>query len=141
MANPGGRQSPNACFIDCLAALRRRIAVGDDVAAPKLLSFYVDTPTGRIGHTVLVFGADHIRKAVDPARSPLPVPLPTGLEGDPKATSRYLRGGEVAAARELPVVLPPGFGDNQRLAGLTPGMGACAASRLSTGEPVHQSLM
>jgi hypothetical protein len=132
---------PNACFIDCLAALRQRIAAGAEVAAPSLLSFYVDTPTGRMGHTVLVFGAGHAREAVDPIRSPVPVPLPPGLEGDPKAISRYLRGGEVAVARELPVVLPPGLGERQRLVGLPSCAGVCGASRLSAGEPAHQSLM
>lgn len=132
---------PNACFLDCLAALRRRRAAGAEAASPRLLSYYVDTPMGRLGHTVLVFGEGSAQAAVDPARSIQPVPLPPALEGDPKAISRYLRGGEVAAARELPIVLPAGFGDIPRLAHSAPCSGFAEASRLSTGTPVHQSLM
>ena len=132
---------PNACFLDCLAALRKRIAAGAEAAAPRLVSYYVDTPTGRLGHTILVFGEGRARLAVDPVRSPLPMPLPPGLDRDPKAISRYLRGGEVAAARELPVALPIGYGGGARLAACAPSPGVSGSSRLSPGEPAHQSLM
>jgi len=97
-ANP-----PNACFIECMAALRRRVAGGFEAEAPRLLSYYVDTPVGRLGHTVLLFGTRGGQAALDPERSDRTVMLPDSLGPDPRSLARYLRGGEVAAARMLPV--------------------------------------
>jgi hypothetical protein len=119
-AAPSGVSPPNACFIDCVAALRKRVAFGAEAAAPLLLSYYADTPSGRRGHTVLLFGAAGAEEALDPARSPEPVRLPSELGGDPRAISRYLRGGAVAAARELPLRLPPAPGAGWRCAELPP---------------------
>jgi hypothetical protein len=121
-AAPSGVSPPNACFLDCVAALRRRAASGAEAATPRLLTFYADTPAGRRGHTVLLFGAGGAEQALDPARSPAPVALPAGLGGDPRAISRYLRGGEVAAARELPLRLPPAPGAGWRWAERPPGL-------------------
>jgi hypothetical protein len=94
---------PNGCFVESVAALVRRIAVGGEADAPRLLSYYVDTPAGRRGHTVLVFNARGCLSAIDPELSERPVEFPAYLGADPRSLSAYLRGGPVAAARMLPI--------------------------------------
>ncbi len=103
---PGSRRPPNACFVESVAALLRRLAVGDEAASPRLLSYYVDTRYGRLGHTVLVFGTASGLAAIDPEASGLPERLPAELGADPRAISAYLRGGPVAAARTIPLGCP-----------------------------------
>ncbi len=115
------RSPPNACFIDCVAALRQRRLAGAAAEAPRLLFYYIDTPVGRIGHTVLLFGAGGAQEALDPVRSPSPVALPDPLVGDPRSISRYLRGGEVASARVLRIEAPARPGGGARWAVLPAG--------------------
>jgi len=96
-----------------VAALRARIASGGEADAPRLLSYYVNTPTSRLGHTVLLFGAGGGLAALDPERSEKPVVIPASLGADPRSVARYLRGGFVSAARVLPIgavgrTQPPG---------------------------------
>jgi len=104
---------PNACLIECVAALRRRIAVGEEAGSPRLLFFYVDTPNGRLGHTVLLIGSGAGLTAVDPAKPEDPIRLPAYLGANARSVSRYLRGGEVASARILPIGAP---GETRRAA-------------------------
>jgi hypothetical protein len=96
----------NACFVESVAALNRRIASGGEAASPSLLSYYVDTPQGRLGHTVLLFGTSAGLSAIDSDDSSRTVLLPADLGADPRAVSAYLRGGPVAAARTIPIVCP-----------------------------------
>jgi hypothetical protein len=112
---------PNACFIDCVAALRRRALAGAESSSPRLLFYYIDTPAGPLGHTVLLLGEGASQEALDPARSPSPVRLPAPLEGDPRLISRYLRGGEVASARVLRIETPASPGGGARWASLPAG--------------------
>jgi hypothetical protein len=100
---PAALIPPNACFIECVAALKRRIAAGEGVDAPRLLSYYVDTPHGRLGHTVLLFDSRSGLAALDPERSETPVMIPGALGPDSRSLARYLRGGAIAAARVLPI--------------------------------------
>lgn len=74
----GGRSwLPNGCFVECVAWLQRRIALGDPVAAARLLAFYENGRNGPRGHTVLLFedaGGEWVfDPAVDnrPRRSPV----------------------------------------------------------------------
>ncbi len=97
------RRPPNACFVESVAALLRRLEVGDEAASPMLLSYYVDAQGRRLGHTVLVFGTAGGLSAIDPEVSDRPVNLPAGLGGDPRALSAYLRGAPVAAVRTIPL--------------------------------------
>jgi hypothetical protein len=97
---------PNACFIESVAALFRRVAVGGEAASPRLLSYYVYTPSGSRGHTVLIFKEGDGLAALDPEFSDRPVHLPSILGEDPKAWSTYLWGGPVASARTLAVESP-----------------------------------
>jgi hypothetical protein len=94
---------PNACFVESVAALLRRLAVGGEAASPRLLSYYVDTPGGRLGHTVLIFGTAAGLSAIDAEASDKPVSLPAELGTDPRILSAYLRGAPVAAARTIPI--------------------------------------
>jgi hypothetical protein len=105
-AAPPGRRPPNACFVESVSELLRRLAVGGEAASPRLLSYYVDTRFGRLGHTVLVFGTDSGLEAVDPEASNRPQILPAELGADPRALSAFLRGGPVADARMIPIACP-----------------------------------
>jgi hypothetical protein len=105
-ARPSLGVPPNACFIESVAALFRRVAAGGQADAPRLLSYYVDTPSGWRGHTVLVFGDRAGLAALDPEFSGRPVRLPSILGQDPKAWSAYLRGGPIVSARTLAVESP-----------------------------------
>jgi hypothetical protein len=110
---------PNACFVGSVAALLQRMALGGEAEAPALLSYYVDTPSGRLGHTVVVFGTRKGLTAVDPGTRAQPVLIPAAMDGDPRSISAYLWGKPVAAARLLPIWF----------AGGAPSPGAWAALR------------
>jgi hypothetical protein len=100
------RRPPNACFVESVAALYRRMSAGGVADSPRLLSYYVDTPGGRLGHTVLIFDTARGLSAVDSDESDRPVSVPFDLASDPRAMSAYLRGGPVSAARTFPIVVP-----------------------------------
>jgi hypothetical protein len=95
------RHPANACFIESLAVLLRRLETGEEAGSPRLLSFYVKTPTVLYGHTVLVFDTAKGLEAVDPGISEEPVEIPREVGTDPMALSAFLRGGRVSSARAL----------------------------------------
>jgi len=101
---PAMRRPPNACFVESVAALYRRIAAGGEARSPRLLSYYVDTPEGRLGHTVLLFETSAGLSAVDADDSERPVDVPREVGRDPRGVSAYLRGGPISAARTFPIV-------------------------------------
>jgi hypothetical protein len=117
LRDPSGPPPANACFVESISALLQRTALGGEADAPELLSYYVDTPFGRLGHTVLLYGTRGGLAAVDPGSPGRPVILPATLGADPRAISAYLWGKPVAAARTLPV----------RFAGKAPPPGRWAA--------------
>jgi hypothetical protein len=98
------RAPPNSCVEESIAALARRVMVGGQADSPRLLFYYVDTPGGRLGHTVLLFTAQGGLEAVDAESSERPIIVPSYLGADPRSISTYLRGGPVAAARTLPIL-------------------------------------
>jgi hypothetical protein len=104
--SPPARRPRNACFVESVSELNRRIASGEEAGSPMLLSYYVDTPGGRLGHTVLLFRTSSGLSAIDADESDRPIPLPRDLGADARALSAYLRGGPVAAARTLPIACP-----------------------------------
>ena len=116
----GARTPPNACFEESVAALLRRAALGGEAGSPELLSYYVDTPAGRLGHTVLVFSTQGGLAAVDPGSSERPVSLPATLGGDPRSLSAYLWGKPVSSARALPIRFPGKAPSPGRWAALPP---------------------
>lgn len=107
---PKGPAAPgplrNACFIESLAALRARIAAGVPVSAPQLLSYYVDTPAGRRGHTVLVYRVGGRTVAVDPARPALDFSFSDFDGSEAIALAREFEGPDVAKARLIAIPLP-----------------------------------
>jgi len=128
---PRAGRLPNGCFIDCVAALRRRMIAGGQADRPELLSFYADTPAGLLGHTVLVFSTREGEQAVDAGRSERPVRVPPGLRDNPIALARFLRGGDVSAARVLPVSVFP--------VGTCKGSFAGSAGQTAGHRPAHSS--
>jgi hypothetical protein len=102
--DPGRRaRLSNDCFIECLAALRRRIALGAEPRAPRLLLYYVGSTPGRSGHAVLLFDGGRGLTAVDPDLPDRDVRIPAFVGGDPRSVARYIRQGDVESARVIPV--------------------------------------
>jgi hypothetical protein len=94
---------PNGCFVESVACLLRRVATGAEARSPRLLSFYVGTANGILGHTVLVYGTSRGLAAVDPGVSLKPIDIPGEVGDSPIALSTYLRGSPVSSARTLPL--------------------------------------
>jgi len=104
---PASVHPPMACVEESLRALDQRLALGRDTRTPQLLFYYVSTPSGRLGHTVLLFRTALGLAAVDPELSPEPVEVPRSLGNNLVSISEYLRGAPVASARSLPIVPAP----------------------------------
>jgi len=92
----------NGCLIESIALLRRRIMLGADIAAPKLLFYYVQTPAGLHGHTVLAFEAGKGFTVIDPEFPRVPWSIPRSKAGSPLAMASAMRG-DIATARWLPI--------------------------------------
>jgi len=98
---------PNGCFVESLAALRDHVRRGEPIERARLLSFYVDTPLGRRGHTVLTYETPRGLFLVDPGRSPTPRPMPAAWADNAPALAGLLwPGARVARARWVPTALP-----------------------------------
>ena len=105
-SGPPAKQSanpPKACVEESLQALSRRIAQGGETISPRLLFYYVDTPVGRLGHTVLVFRTAKGLSAIDPQVSARAVIVPSDLGTDLRSIAEYLRGAPVASAKAFPI--------------------------------------
>jgi hypothetical protein len=98
-----GAQPPNNCFIECLAILRQRTALGADLHNSRLLFYYVGATPGRAGHTVLLFDCDRGLTAVDPDQPDRDIRIPAFVCADLRSIARYLRKGEVESARTLSI--------------------------------------
>ena len=96
-ATPG--ELPNGCFIESVAALRERLARGGETMQPQLLSFYWDTPVGRLGHTVLTFATKNEVEVIDSVTPTRLRHFPAALAGDASALARAMCDGVVARAR------------------------------------------
>jgi len=103
--SPAGTPA-NGCFVESVAILLQRKSAGEETLFPRLLSYYVDTVRGRLGHTILVFGTSLGLAAIDPSLPEVLRYVPADFTPDPRALSEFLRGAEVAQARFLP--LPDG---------------------------------
>jgi hypothetical protein len=93
----------NGCFIESIAALRERLARGEAIGRPRLLSYYVDGPRGRKGHTVLAYELSDGLRVFDPAKGKGPRTFSGALGGDPEGLARAVFGRRVSAARWLPL--------------------------------------
>jgi hypothetical protein len=107
MPAAGAGELPNGCFVESLAALRAQVRRGVPVARARLLSFYVDTPAGRRGHTVLTYETPRGLFLVDPGRSPAPRPMPSAWADNAPALANLLWPGvRVAQTRWVPTAVP-----------------------------------
>ncbi len=92
---------PNGCFVESVAAWRARRAAGEEMTHVQLLAYYVETPSGASGHTVLTYTAGNVVKVIDPALSPAPMAFPGALADDAMALARLVHGGSISRARWL----------------------------------------
>jgi hypothetical protein len=93
---------PNGCFIDSIAALNERRRRGEYVGEPRLLSYYIATPEGLQGHTVLALinagGVD----VIDAAESAKPRRFAGAAPDDAAALAAALAGEAIVKARWIP---------------------------------------
>jgi hypothetical protein len=101
-----GGELPNGCFIESLAAWRKLAAAGFAFEAPRLLSFYHDTPAGRQGHTVLTYALPDAVVVRDPAEPDGVRTFSAELGADALELACALEGVRVTKARWVPVELP-----------------------------------
>lgn len=92
---------PNGCFIESVAALRGRLARGEEVANPELLAVYCDTPTGRKGHTVLAYSTHENVEVVDSEPPAMRRSFSRALADDALALGRAMFGNDVVRARAV----------------------------------------
>lgn len=94
---------PNGCFIESIAALRDRLASGEAISRPQLLSYYLTHRGVLTGHTVLAYETNGRIAVIDPARGGAPLQFPTPLAGNALQLARAVAGNDVATARWVPL--------------------------------------
>jgi hypothetical protein len=102
-----GGELPNGCFIDSVAALHDRRKRGEVVGEPRLLSYYVATPDGMSGHTVLALISPDRVEVIDAAESARPRSFARPMGGDAAGLAMVLAGETVVKARWIPAAEPP----------------------------------
>ncbi len=102
-ASSGDGELPNGCFIASVAAWQRLVAAGFAFEAPRLLSFYHETPRGLRGHTVLTYALPEAIAVRDPDEPGRVQVFPNALGHDALALANALEGERVAKARWVPV--------------------------------------
>ena len=85
-----------------LRLLLRRLSAGMPAAQPRLLSYYVQTRQGLLGHTVLQFREGAGWRVVDPLRPGKRILLYPRKPEDPRSSAVLLRP-DIAGARFLPL--------------------------------------
>jgi hypothetical protein len=91
----------NGCFIESVAAWRRRVARGEETGAPRLLSYYYEPGAAKAGHTVLAFEERDRIRIFDPARPEAWLAFPKRAGRDALALAQSLDGRQVRRARFL----------------------------------------
>ncbi len=91
----------NGCFIESVAAWRVRLAEGRPIRAARLLSYYINDRTGRIGHTVLAYEAEGRVEIFDPGRPGARFSFPLRAAREPLALAQALERQPIAHARFL----------------------------------------
>ncbi|MBL9203318.1 MAG: hypothetical protein JNL39_22615 [Opitutaceae bacterium] len=109
----------NGCFVESVAAWRRRVARGEETGAPRLLSYYFKPGVAKAGHTVLAFEARGRLEIFDPARPERRFEFSRRAGSDALRLARELDGRAVARARflELPEAPPAAVADAPAAAG------------------------
>jgi hypothetical protein len=100
------RPLANGCWIESVAALRARLAAGERVERPRLLSFWREQGGRFEGHTVLAYERGERLVVYDPAQPRREREWPRA--GGPEAleVARSIGGPTVRRARELPLAVP-----------------------------------
>lgn len=95
----------NGCFIESIAELRERVARGERMERPRLLSYYAQTAGGAKGHTVLTYGiGDHVH-VFDPGAPDVRLVFAKAFGPDPLALARAVEGPGVVKARYVTIDL------------------------------------
>jgi len=100
---PDASRLRNGCFIESVANLRHRLLLGDDVASPKLLSYYAGSGNQVAGHTVLTYETVAGVKVIDPLDPSHPLLYPREFARNAAALGTALVGRLVGKAVWLPV--------------------------------------
>ncbi len=116
----------NGCLIESVAALRERLARGESMERPRLLSYYAKLAEGVKGHTVLAFGAGEQLEVVDPGQPGAHLRFAKSFSADPLALARAVEGPTVFKARYVTLDLAPLAPENVLLAADPRGSGAGA---------------
>ena len=112
-AHAVGAELRNGCFIESYVALRRLVARGEAVTAPRLLSYYPKHSRHGVGHTVLAYANAGQVVVIDPLRPDVKLGFPASLAVDPKKLAEAVQGQVVENARVLPLALPIGSGQRE----------------------------
>jgi hypothetical protein len=99
-------QLPNGCFVESIALWRERVALGEAIEEPRLLSLYFDSRARRSGHTVLAFREGNAIKLIDPAQPWAIISVAVKYAADPLKLAREIGGKAVTRARVLPLASP-----------------------------------
>lgn len=97
----GGAWLRNGCFIESVSLWRRRLAAGMPAASPRLVSYYMDTPGGRLGHTVLAYEMAGQIEVVDPLCPDERRIVPGDAGASPLNLARLIAGMRVVSVRTL----------------------------------------
>lgn len=98
-----GRPLANGCWIESVAELRTRLAAGEPVERPRLLSFWREQGGRTEGHTVLAYESGDRLVVFDPFRPRRVLEWPRARQPEAPALARLLGGPTVRRARELPL--------------------------------------
>lgn len=99
----GAGELKNGCFIESIAELRGRLARGERMERPRLLSYYAKSFEGTKGHTVLTYGdGDHVL-VFDPGKPAARLVFARAFDSDPLALARAIEGAKVDKARYVMV--------------------------------------
>ncbi len=124
----GGARLRNGCFIESVSLWRGRLPTGMPATRPRLVSYYLDTPAGRLGHTVLAYETDGQVEVIDPVCPDERRIVRSDVGASPLNLARLIAGSRVVSVRtlsldgavETPVVMADRGGPRGRAAGESP---------------------
>jgi hypothetical protein len=85
-----GRDVPNACLLESLAALRKMVRSGVALNQAKLLMYYANVGSSLVGHTVLFFETDEGRFVWDPVAPEKTISLRKDYKSNALALARVV---------------------------------------------------
>ncbi len=94
---------PNGCFIHSVVAWRSRHERGDDATRARLLSYYVNSAGGLLGHTVLTYEVAGRAEVIDPRYPDRVTSFPSPFGAEALFAARALAGERIVGARWVPL--------------------------------------